>query len=143
MSWYTVLTCDITFSRKTYDSRYLVEEDLDEINKIIEGIKQKLHAMAVTTEPQKMFKATDEYANPMDTVTCEFNTVWDSLKEALKEQLELQLLLNNWDKCHDREGYAIHKPNNSAEAFIEGDFIYSKKEARELNEEKNNGKLDC
>lgn len=129
MSCYTILTCDIQFSHKTYTHKYEVESDLEEAEKIIAMLKQRILAMAVTTEPHKMIKSEDEYAHPLDTITCEVNKDLEALEEELFEKFRLEYLLENWDACHDKEGYAIHLPKEvKGDAFITGDFIYSKEE---------------
>ena len=47
----------------------------------------------------------------------------DDLKYAIIEKYKLELLLENWDKCHNEEGLAIPPPFDYESAFLDGDFI--------------------
>lgn len=128
MSWATNLFCNIEFNRKTYNYKYEVEQELEDITKQIETCKQSLRDLAVMTEPNKFYNK-EEYVSPYDFVHQEFNSSIELLEELVVEQYELNLLLYNWDKCHNKDGLAIDPPEDIHwnTAFLDGDFVKSVK----------------
>lgn len=108
MSWYTILTTNITFSHKTYDKRYEVESDLEETNKIIKMYEDELLSLIMTTEPKKMMSRDEiDSFSPIDWLKDKYNTIKEQLEEYYIERYRLNLLLDDWDKCHDEKGLAI------------------------------------
>lgn len=122
MSYGTILTTDIYFNRKTYKDKWQVERDLKEVNENISKVRQALVALAVTTEPNKVIHVEDD-DSVIDVVVESANEHIDSLMELTTEKDNLELLLDEWDDCHDGAG----KPRNCPETFklpyIDGDFI--------------------
>lgn len=130
MGWETTLYTSLHFNRKTYDSKYQVEDELEELNESINRYKQELRDLVMITEPEKMFKSsddTDEYTtSPYDTVTGRFKDLMEFLEEDLIEKYKLEILLDSWDACHDKKsGLAIGRPDNVKwdSSFMDGDFI--------------------
>lgn len=126
MGWTTDLYCMVSFSKETYTSRSQVEYDLDEARQLVRLMEDKLRALAVMTEPLKMFPEIAERGdNALDAVTLIVNETLESYREYLWAQSKLELLLGNWDKCHTADGRPILPPDNVdwGSAFIDGDFI--------------------
>ena len=72
MGWSTELFCNISFNRKTYNSLYEVESDIEEMKDTLQRYKDKIKAYAVMTEPDKMIKFDDEsYDNLLSQVNDE------------------------------------------------------------------------
>lgn len=128
MAWETTLYTAIRFNRKTYESKYQVEDDIDELSKSIKRTEEELRDLAMMTEPEKMLKSSgdDENASPYDLISWRFNELIEILHEDIVERAKLYLLQEEWDKCHDKEsGLAIGRPENFHwdDSFMDGDFI--------------------
>ena len=136
MGWETTLLTHIRFSHKTYDYKYQVEDDIAELGRSIKMCEQKLRDLSMMTEPDKMLKVIGED----DSETNGFNAyelideylqdLFDILHEDIVERAKLLLLLEEWDKCHDKEtGLAINEPDNidCEDSFLDGDFVKSVK----------------
>lgn len=127
MSWETRLFCGISFNRKTYNNKYEVENDLEDLDKCINVCKQELRDIAVMTEFSKYYNA-DEYNSPYDFIHQTVENNLELLEEYLVERAELQLLLNEWDHCHDKNGLAIPPEESMWEvAYLDGDFVKTTK----------------
>lgn len=124
MSWYTDLFCNITFNRETYNNKYEVEDKIDELQKCLEVAKSDIRDLVVMTEPSK-FCPKDE--DPYCWMINEYKGCLELIEEYSIELYKLNLLLNNWDACHDKEGLAINPPKEITyeTAFIDGDYIKS------------------
>lgn len=123
MSWETALTYTLHFNRKTYETRWQVEEDLEEVKKRIEYFRQQLYGLALMTEPQKMLHPEDKSADYMDVIRCRVSQLLEQYEEDIVERSELQTLLCEWDNCHTTEGKPITPPDDMGDAYIWGDFI--------------------
>lgn len=131
MGWETDLVCSISFNRKTYNSKYEVEEDLKEAEACVELAKKDLHSLAYMTEPNKFCgeSTPEEYVE--EKITSAIYTLIESTREVYK----LELLLDNWKACHNEKNEAISlygKILNEEEtkklwlgrlAFLDGDFV--------------------
>ena len=130
MGWSTELFCSISFNRKSYNSLYEVEEDIEEAKNILQMYKDKIKAYAIMTEPEKMIKFDDErYDNLLTQVNNEVTDMLNEMEEYYSELIKLQYLKENWDNCHDEKGLAIAAPENIHwdTAYLEGDYIKSNK----------------
>lgn len=76
------------------------------------------------TEPNKF---CPEGYDPINWVSAEYNDNIGLIEEYTIELYKLNLLLENWDACHNKEGLAIDPPENIHWdiAFLSGDFIKS------------------
>lgn len=133
MGWATYLWTDITYNRQTYNSKSEVYSSLDEENNMIKYLEQKLKDLAVMTEPKKFCPEEDD---PLAWVMNSVKETLEELEESYIERFKLDLLLENWDKCHNEEGYAIERPENVSwdASYLEGDFIEHGKEEEEDKE---------
>ena len=54
-----------------------------------------------------------------------YNSNLELIEEYTITLYKLNLLLENWDSCHNEEGLAINPPNNITwkTAFLTGDFV--------------------
>lgn len=125
MSWSTELFCNIHFNRQTYNSKYDVEIQLEEVNNWIITLKDKLRDLAIMTEPRKY--CDEETENPYYFVINQFQDCMNDLEDSIVEKYKLELLLYNWDACHNKEGLAIDPPEgiHYDTAFLSGDFVKS------------------
>ena len=83
MGWSTDLFCNIHYNRKSYNSKYEVEQDLEEANNMIKYFTNQLHNLAVMTEPQKLLNCKDCEGydlNPVDVISREFNEALEGLE---------------------------------------------------------------
>lgn len=125
MGWSSELFCNIHFNKQTYNNKYEVESQLEDLNNWINTCKEKLRDLAIMTEPRKY--CDEETQNPYYFVINEFKDCIDNLEEALIEKYKLELLLENWENCHNKEGLAIDPPEgiHYDSAFFWGDFVKS------------------
>lgn len=124
MGWSTNLFCNIEFNRKTYNSKYEVEADLEQVNNIINICLTDLRDLAIMTEPEKFYDE-EKYDNALCFISEHFDSAIESLEEAYIDRYKLELLLDKWDVSHNKEGFAIDKPKEIEwdTAYIDGDFI--------------------
>lgn len=124
MGWSTNLFCNIEFNRKTYNSRYEVEADLEDVNKIINICTTNLRDLAIMTEPDKFYNEK-EYDNALCFISNLFDGNIETLEEAYINKYKLELLLDKWDVSHNKEGFAIDKPKEIEwdTAYVNGDFV--------------------
>lgn len=128
MGYSTDLWCWLTFYGKSYDTKGQAQEDLDYIKSTIEGYKDKLRAFAVMTEPKKLLKCKDienDDMDPLEYIDIEMNTIFRELEEAYIDEYKLEVLIDNWEYCHDKKGKPIKPPKNYNidTCFIDGDYI--------------------
>ena len=120
MSWSTWVKAEIDFNRKTYDNKYQVEEDLDELDKLEQLHRDNL--MILIGGSPSSFAEKDcegEDINPLDTVRSKAAEAIDELKGIAIEKFKLSLLLENWD---ERDGDYIKKEEETDEEyFVDGD----------------------
>lgn len=120
MGFGTYLYTDLYFNRKTYNSLYEVEEDLEEALDKIHHARARFKVLAFMTEPQK-FCVNEE--SPDTYLEQELGYALEELEEALIEAYKLRLLKDNWKETHDSEGKAIRPSDEDRKPFISGDFI--------------------
>lgn len=127
MGWQSDLFTNITFYKETYNTKYEVESKIEEINACIKTAEKELRDLAVMTEPDKMLKAqnSDPDETPYWRVTRAVEDNLELLNEYYIERYKLNMLLENWDKCHNEKGLAIPPPNNVGwdAAYFDGDFV--------------------
>lgn len=128
MGWETTLYTSLHFNRKTYEYKYEVEGDIDELTKSINRCRQELRDLATMTDPDKMLRssADAEYTNAYDLITYRFDEIIEIYEEDLIERAKLQKLLDEWDVCHDKNtNLAIGRPKNIkySDSFLDGDYI--------------------
>lgn len=126
MSWSTELFCNISYNRATYNSINEVKDKISELDKDIESCKKVIRDMALMTEPSKY---ADKDENPYYFVTERVEEALEELEDYLIEKYKLEILLNNWKNCHNKEGLAIYPPDDIDydTAYLRGDFIHSTK----------------
>lgn len=122
MSWSTELFCNISFSRETYNDKFEVEDRIKELEKLIQIVKNGIRDLVIMTEPSKY--CPNDY-EPICWVVNTFNDSIELMEEYTIELYKLNLLLDNWDECHDINGLAINPPENITykSAYLSGDFI--------------------
>lgn len=120
MGWSTWVKAEIDFNRKTYDSKYKVEEDLSELDNLEQLHRDNL--MILIGGNPSSFAEKDcegEDINPLDTVRCKAAEAIEELKSIAIERFKLNLLLENWD---ERDGDFINKEKGTDEEyFVDGD----------------------
>lgn len=123
MSYSTDLWFCTSFLRKTYKTKEDVQGDLDEARNNIRTAKETITKLVYMTEPNKFFNFSGESA--MELINYELQSAFDMLEEAQIEEFRLEILLNEWENCHDENGKAIQPPDNidCMTAFLNGDYI--------------------
>ena len=109
MGWSTTLITSINYHKKTYNDKYTVEMDLRQTNDAIEYNKKRLAALVNMTEPKKFMCQEDieEHVSPLDWINSEYTEIMESLEELYYDKWKLELLLEDWDKCHNENNIAI------------------------------------
>lgn len=128
MGWCTELFCNIHFNKKTYNSLYDVERDIEECKDLMKVCVDKLRALALMTEPQKMLNCADCEGNaidPIDLINTEFNRLIEEYNEYQYDLIKLEYLSDNWKNCHNEKGLAINPPEGISwnTAYLDGDFV--------------------
>lgn len=122
---------EIYYSKPRWSSLYELNQEIESIKRIIDMLKKKLAALAMMTEPRKMMP--DDQEDPMWWVQREVDDILNdeyseaSLEYYYRELFKLELMRDNWDKCH-KDSIAIAPPKGSftkTEAYMTGDFVDS------------------
>ena len=134
MGWETNLMVHLRYNRKSYQSRYEVERDLEDVNDMIKYHSNKLQSLAMMTEPKKFM---EEDADPLQWISNEVRDSLEELEEYYIDKYKLEMLLEYWDKCHTKEDEPIHAPEGVGwdDAYIDGDFILTKEEKEKQNKD--------
>lgn len=125
MGWSTELYTNISFNRKTYNNKFEVEDNLEEINRCIKTCQNTIRDLVLMTEPNKYFPEGLEQTTYNQLVQ-EYESQMELLEEYLVEQWKLTILLDRWDECHNDDGFAINPPtdiNLYRDSFLWGDFV--------------------
>ena len=110
MGWDTSIYTDISFNRKTYKHKSEVEEDIEELKDSIEQVKKDLLKLVYITEPRKFMSKEDlEMADVDRWLEEKFNDDWEMLQNDIVELWKLEILLGEWDNCHDKAGNPIRR----------------------------------
>ena len=122
MGWSTKLFCNISFNRETFNSEIEVQDKIEEIETYIQSAKDHLRDLLMMTEPGKF---CPENYDPLIWMRNEFQDSIEEIEDYSVELYKLNLLLTNWDSCHNDSGLAINHPDgiNYNTAFLDGDFI--------------------
>lgn len=120
MGFGTYLYTDLYFNRRTYNSLYEVEEDLEEALAKLRRSKERLKVLAFMTEPQK-FCVNEE--SPDTYLEQELDYALEELEESLIDTYKLTMLKDCWKETHDSEGKAIRPSDEDRKPFICGDFV--------------------
>lgn len=125
MSQSTRLFTTINFAGKTYNYLDDVRVELQDIETRIEDLKSNLRVLAYMTEPNKM-KPKDATAS--EYLDANVNYLYTEFEELFVKRYKLEMLIEEWDKCHDNEGLGINPPDDvKYKSFIDGDFVYTVK----------------
>lgn len=127
MSWSTDLFCEISFNRDTFNSKYEVERAIEEVDNSIKDSKQNLSELALITDPSVLFNRDE---SPYYTIKKMVKELLEDLQEDIVRRYKLSILLDNWERCHEKEtGLAIYPPDNINwdTAYLCGDFVRSTK----------------
>lgn len=133
MGWSTELFTNISFNRKTYNTRYDVERDLEESKDMLNSMIQRLKQMVTITDPKKFI---DEETDPLWWLNNETDEILNEIQDLTIEIWKLEKLLDEWNACHTPDGEPIDLPEgvNYMSSFIWGDFVEgpSKKKTKEI-----------
>jgi hypothetical protein len=122
MGWQTDLFCNITFNRETFNSKYDVENKIEEETRTLNYAKNRLRNLVYMTEPNKFCPPEQD---TIIFVENEFNDTLETIEECTSNLVKLYILLDNWDYCHDKNGLAINPPDSITwkTAYLDGDFV--------------------
>lgn len=130
MGWETDLITSISFNRETYQTKYQVEEDLKDVKQSIQDIKRYISDFAMMTEPEKfMPKDENNETSPFEWVHGTLDSLFEELDGYYYDKVKLEILLEDWDKCHTKDGKPIIPKGKMRKvlygniAYIDGDFI--------------------
>lgn len=132
MGWGIHLYPQIYYSKVDFRSKADVEDEIESTKRIIKMLEDKLLSLVMTTEPSKMM-SKDEECSPSEWLLFEYRHIMDdtecSLKDYYYELWKLELLYDNWDNAHNKEGKAVKPPKDSFkewdQAYMTGDYIDS------------------
>lgn len=126
MSWSTELFCNITFNRETFNSKREVEERIEDLERYNQMLKDKIRDLVMMTEPQKF---CPEGYDTIIWIRNELQDILDALDECTTDLYKLNLLLENWEECHNEEGLAIAPPDGIDwnTVYLTGDFVKTTK----------------
>lgn len=126
MGWCTELFCNIYFNKETYNHISQVEDKIEECEAGIKLCKNTIRKLAYMTEPNKFYNKED-YNSANDFIEQELSYSLNALEEYYYDLYKLELLKDNWDACHNKEGLAINPPEeiNWNTAYLQGDFVKS------------------
>ena len=122
MGWATYLMYTMEFCKETYKTKYEVEQEIEESKRIIEVCEKNLYSFGIMTEPNKF---CPEENDPILWIRNEIEDNIQILKEETIKLYKLEILLENWDKCHDEKGDAIIPKDKELwnKVYMDGDFI--------------------
>lgn len=125
MGWETRLFTSITYNRKTYNHKYEVESDIEQLDDLINLCKNRLRNLVMITEPQKFCGEED----PLYYLENNYSEIVEELEEYIIDRHRLHILLGSWDDCHNKEGLAINPPDNIGfdTSYLDGDFVLTVK----------------
>lgn len=129
MSSYTLHVTENVFSSVTFDSKYQLEEAIEEQERIEKESRDYLLALVTMTEPNKMFDP--ENGPIVNQLLEEFNNTLSDYASSSIMLSELRKLLNEWDECHttikDKDGKDIvvakAPPKDFNPPYLSGDYI--------------------
>lgn len=125
MSQSTRLFTTINFAGKTYNSLNEVRVELQDIDIRINDLKSNLRVLAYMTEPNKM---KPEDATVSEYLDANINYLYTEFEDLFVKRYKLEMLLEEWDKCHNNKGLGINPPDSiKHKSFIDGDFVYTVK----------------
>ncbi len=126
MSWETRLFTNISYNRKTYNSIYEVDADIEACDRMIKYCKDQLLTLAVCTEPKKMI---DSDTDVLTWISTTVNNILEDLEEEYVTKFKLEILKSSWNECHNVDGLAISPPDNIHwnTSFLDGDFVKTDK----------------
>lgn len=122
MGYSTELFCNLHFNRESFNSKREVEDRITETRQYLQFAKDRVRDFALMTEPNKF--CPENY----DAIIWVRNEVQDAItdiEDYIIELYKLEVLLDNWDRCHTEDGLAIDPPKDIKwnTAFLTGDFI--------------------
>lgn len=124
----TDIFCAVTVANAELDCLGRAEDELEHVRSMIRMFEDELLAMAVMTEPLKMIRPAIEYegaeneeVDMVGIIRGKVSQRLEMLGEYRKKEDRLELLLDNWDKCHDAKGEPIGLPESMKwdDAYIE------------------------
>lgn len=142
MGWGTYLYPQIYYSHEGFQSKYDVEEKLESAKKWVNHLKDDIRKYAYMTEPAKFMSEDDikEGNSPNFWLDQEIDNLIESLDDAYYDVWKYEILLDNWDNCHDKKsGLAIAPPKEMQDwkaAFMDGDFVKTVQDMEKEEEKK-------
>lgn len=128
MGWSTDLYCSLTYNRKTFNSLSEVDDEIADLTETIEYHEGVLKELAFMTEPNKLFHL-EEDEDPIYRIRSMVKEALEELEESYIERWKLEVLRENWKRCHNEDGLAIDPPKEVQwpNCYLTGDFVKSVK----------------
>lgn len=102
MGWGTYCNVELYFSKETYNDKYEVEQELEDVRNNMKRIEQQI-AMLCAGNAKDLLNCKDCENYPMDAVdvlTTKLNELKEWYQESVVDKYRLELLLDNWDTRH-------------------------------------------
>lgn len=119
------LMTTLYYNRESYKTKWEVEREIQDLKEDIERYKTSINNLVMITEPKKFI--TDENTDPVWWLTNEYKEYMELLEESQYKLWKLELLYEEWDKCHDKEDNCIVPPKEVDKwwdaAFCGGDYL--------------------
>lgn len=122
MGWGTSLIHEDYFNKETFKYKSEVEEALKEEREYYERTKQSILALCYMTEPQKMLQQQEDMSI-MDSIKYLTEDLFKEFENSSIRIYRLEVLLLEWDSCHNEDGSPKLPPEDLNVPFIFGDFI--------------------
>lgn len=123
MGWSTELYTSITYNRKTYNTKFQVESDLEEARDAAQRVRERIMQLAAITDPAKYMP--EDWSDPLEWLNHALDEALEALEDATIDIWKLEYLLQEWDNCHLPDGSARPMPQglSMTDSYIWGDFI--------------------
>lgn len=96
MGWGTSFKTEVYLSRKTFDNKYQVEQEIEEMKEWIQDSKAQLYMLAIAN-PKDLIPS-DWTEEPVRFIKNEVDRLMESIDENLIDLYKLELLLENYQE---------------------------------------------
>lgn len=123
MAYGTHLFTNIYYPNKTYTDLSEVKHDLEHVIETKKYLEDELKILVFMTEPSKFCSEDDD---PISFLNLRYGELLEEYNDYVIKEYQLNMLIDDWEKCHDSEGNPIKFPDSEyywEKRFIDGDFL--------------------
>lgn len=139
MSFGTHALIPVYFNRESLDSKYKVQEEIDDLKQALSQLKDQFIALIFTKDFQDFMSKEDieDGCAPADVVAVKAKELWDDIQSCAIDLYKHEAVLENWESAHktitrnkDGEeqkvtvGLTPNDPEWWRKMYIGGDFIH-------------------